>query len=174
MTQRSERALFLIGFMGCGKTTVGAIVAERLGWRFADTDALVEAREQRSIERIFHESGEGHFREAEWRALQSICDVARIVVATGGGLYLGRVQRGLMRAAGTTMWLDAALPIVRARLAASTGRPLWGTGDPLAQRAFFEKRRAIYALADARIDAGTGSPDEVAARVIARFLPLFH
>lgn len=174
MQTTEPRVLFLVGFMGCGKTTVGRLVAQRLGLRFADTDALVEAAEGRSIERIFQESGEGWFREAEWRALQSVTGDERTVVATGGGLFLGLAQRRHMRAAGVTMWLDAPLPVVRERLRAGAARPLWGATDAIAQRGFFEKRRAIYALADVRIEAGSAAADAVAARVVARFLPFFH
>ncbi len=171
---KTRGSLFIVGFMGCGKTTVGRRVAQRLGLRFADTDACVEAAEGRSVERIFQESGEGWFREAEWRALQAEVRADRAVVATGGGLFLGIAQRRLMRESGVTVWLDAPLSVVRDRLGACTDRPLWGAADRIAQRAFFEKRRAIYALADLRVDSGTGAPDAIATRVVARFLPLFH
>lgn len=171
---RESAALFLVGFMGCGKSSVGRIVAERAGRPFADTDALVEENEGRTIESIFRRVGEGHFREAEWRALQEIGAQERVIVATGGGLFLGLVQRRFMRAHGVVVWLDAPLSIVRERLRASAGRPLWLDADPIAQRAFFEKRRAVYALADARVEAGTGPPEAIASRVLARVDTIFH
>ena len=75
--------------MGVGKSTVGRALAARLGWEFADTDALVESAEGRTVEAIFRASGEGRFREAEWDALRSLGGRKQLVVATGGGLFLG-------------------------------------------------------------------------------------
>jgi shikimate kinase len=168
------RAVFLVGFMGSGKSAVGRIVARRWGREFADTDAHVEAAQGRSIETIFRTSGEGSFREAEWRVLQVLGTRDRMVIATGGGLFLGVVQRRFMKEHGISVWLDAPLEIVRERVGAGAGRPLWMGDDRQAQRAFFEKRRAAYALADVRVDAGKGDPDEIADRTIARLDRFFH
>jgi shikimate kinase len=161
-----ERPIFLVGFMGAGKSTVGAALAARLGWRFLDTDAMVEEHARRDIETIFRESGEGRFRELEWEALRSLEGTRRAVVATGGGLFLGVVQRAFLRREGTTVWLDVALEAARARAATGT-RPLWRTEDPIAFRAFFDRRRAAYALADLRVEAGGVAAEEIAARVMA-------
>jgi shikimate kinase len=164
-----DRPLFLVGFMGSGKTTVGRCLAAHLGWRFEDTDALVEAREERTVEAIFRESGEGRFREVEWAALQDLAAMPRMVVATGGGLFLGVVPRAFLKRHGVTVWLDAPLETIRERLRpAGPPRPLWGGDDPVAQRAFFEKRRAAYALADVRVDAAGGAPEQVALDVETR------
>jgi len=162
-----DRPLFLVGFMGSGKSTAGRLVAGRLDVPFVDTDALVEAREGRSIARIFAESGEGAFRELEWRALESLADAASCVVATGGGLFVGAVQRRFIGSVGRSMWLDLPLDEARRRVEAGDSRPLWLPGDPVGLRALFERRRAVYALADCRIDA-RGSPDEVAERILRR------
>jgi len=156
-----EAPLVLVGFMGAGKSTVGRALAARWGWAFADTDALVEHAEGRTIETIFRESGEGRFREAEWNALQGIAGRRRVVVATGGGLFLGTVQRDFVRIHGVSCWLDAPLPVVAARVHDLATRPLWPSGDALLRRAFFERRRAAYALADLRVDASRGSIDDV-------------
>lgn len=166
--------LYLVGFMGTGKTTVARRLAEKLGWDVADTDREVEAAEGRSIDAIFAESGEGHFREAEWRALQGVAARRRTVVATGGGLFLGVAQRSLMKATGTTVWLDAPLEVVAARVAGGGDRPLWMDREPEAFRAFFEKRRAAYALADFRVDATGDRPDAVADAILARWRPIWR
>ena len=158
-----DAPIFLVGFMGSGKSTVGRLLAARLGWRFEDTDALVSRAEGRSIEEIFRTSGEGHFREAEWNALRSLEGRKSLVVATGGGLFLGVVQRAFMRAQGVSCWLDAPLSVVSARIPDDASRPLWGGDDPLQRRAFFERRRAVYALADVRIDASAGQPEHLAS-----------
>ena len=157
--------VFLVGFMGAGKSAAGRIVAAKLGWEFEDTDALVESAEGLSIEELFRRSGEGAFRELEWRALQQFESRRDVVVAAGGGLFLGTVQRAFLKQHGRTIWLDAPLACIRLRLGTGPGRPLWTGDDPVAQRAFFEKRRAAYALADARVDSGDGGPEVVAKRI---------
>ncbi len=169
MTRRDDRPVFLVGFMGSGKSAVSRELAELLSWDFADTDDLVVAHEGRSIERIFRDSGEGGFREAEWLELQALAGRKRLVVATGGGLFLGVVQRRLMKQEGRTVWLDVPYEVARVRVGGSGGRPLWRPEEgEEALRAFFEKRRAAYALADLRVDGAAGTPSEVARRVRAR------
>jgi shikimate kinase len=154
-----DAPIFLVGFMGAGKSSAGALLAARLGWSIADTDALVERAEGRSIETIFRESGEGRFREREWEALRSLRGARRTVVATGGGLFLAVAHRAFVRANGASLWLDAPLEVIAKRVAGGGERPLWPAADPLERRALFERRRAAYALADARVDAGSeGAP----------------
>jgi shikimate kinase len=163
----SEAPVFLVGFMGTGKTSVGRALAARWSWDFEDTDARVERAQGRTIDEIFRESGEGRFREAEWDALRSLAGRKRLVVATGGGLFLGVAQRAFVREHGVSIWLDAPLSLVASRLSAGSPRPLWPAEDALSRRAFFERRRAAYALADARVDAGHGDAEEVARAIEA-------
>lgn len=164
----NDRPVFLIGFMGSGKSAVGRLLADRLGRDFIDTDDLVVEREGRSIERIFREAGEAEFRRAEREALQALAGRRECVVATGGGLFLGFFERCWLREQGTTVWLDAPFSACLGRVSSGAGRPLWAAGkDPEAFRALFEKRRAAYALAAVRVDAA-GSPDETAGRVLSR------
>ena len=151
-----DAPMFLVGFMGVGKSTVGRALAERWGWDFEDTDALVERAEGRSVEAIFRDAGEGRFREAEWGALSSLEGRKRLVVATGGGLFLGVAQRAFVRDHGLSCWLDAPLAIVAGRVESQGARPLWPSDDEISRRVFFERRRAAYALADLRIDASRG------------------
>ena len=174
MSVADDRLVFLVGFMGCGKSAVGRLLAGRLSYDFEDTDARVEEALGRSIERIFRESGEGRFRDAEWRVLQGFAGRRRLVVAAGGGLYLGVVQRAFMRVNGLTIWLDAPLEVIRERIGRGDGRPLWLREDPEALRAFYEKRRAAYALADLRVHSREESPEEVAARILLRLGALPH
>jgi shikimate kinase len=170
-----SRPIFLVGFMGCGKSAAGRALAAETGWELVDTDVLVEEREGRSIESIFRESGEGRFREVEWSVLQGLAGRREIVVATGGGLFLGVPQRRWLRSAGVTVWIDVPLAVVEQRLGPSAvERPLWSTSDRPALRAVFERRRAAYALADHRVPGIPGGPREVALRVLERFRPLPH
>lgn len=156
--------IFLVGFMGAGKSVVGRALAERLGLRFADTDEAVERTAGRSIEEIFRDSGEGRFREMEWDALRAIAVHEGTVIATGGGLFLGAAQREIVRRNGVSIWLDAPYAAIVARLGAGDARPVWHDADPVTRRQMFERRRAAYALADRTIDAGRGSAIEVAGR----------
>jgi shikimate kinase len=162
-----ERPIFLVGFMGSGKTAVGARLAARLGWSFADTDRWVEERTGLAVERIFAEWGEGRFREREAEALAALRTRRRAVIATGGGVFTCRAHRAAIRASGVSVWLDVSLDRVRRRIGDAAGRPLWRSDDSLAQRAFFERRRATYALADHRVDAESEDVDEVVTRVLA-------
>lgn len=168
----SARPVFLIGFMACGKTTVGRLLAGELGYGFVDTDDLVERREGRSVERVFADSGEGQFRRAEWEILKGLDGLDRTVVATGGGTFLGYAQRRWMIDRGRTVWLDVPLDIARSRTAAegpgARVRPLWRGNDPIGLRALFEKRRAAYALAEIRADAS--APAAEIARALASTL----
>jgi shikimate kinase len=164
-----NRPIFLVGFMASGKSTVGKELAKGMGWRLLDTDDLVEEREQRSIERIFSESGERFFRQAESEVLRSLDDLRRAVVATGGGLFLGYESRRWMIRHGHTVWLDVPLEAARRRVekghSGRRGRPLWEGNDALALRALYENRRATYALAEVRVDATAGQTGEVADHI---------
>lgn len=157
--------LFLVGFMAAGKTTVGRALAERLGWEFADTDRLVEQAAGMPVEAMFRSAGEGAFREAEWSVLNELAGRSRLVIATGGGLFLGVPHRAFLRREGVSCWLDASLDAVAARVGSVASRPLWPAGDAIDRRAFFERRRAVYALADIVVDATHGEVADVARRV---------
>jgi shikimate kinase len=164
-----DRPIFLVGFMASGKSTVGRALAKALGWRLLDTDDLVEQREQRSVERIFDESGQAYFRQAESEVLRSLDDLRRAVVAPGGGLFLGYESRRWMIDHGRTVWLDLPLEAARRRVEGGRrgrrGRPMWEGNDALALRALYETRRATYALAQVRVDATKGEITEVADRI---------
>ncbi|ANM29305.1 hypothetical protein ABI59_06420 [Acidobacteria bacterium Mor1] len=170
------RPLFLVGFMGSGKSSVGAEIGRRLGWELVDTDRRIEERSGKPIESIFRTDGEGTFRRLEWEVLSDLVDeplsAPGRVVATGGGLYLGYAQRRLIRGAGTSVWLDLPLEVVRRRVGAGEGRPLWQGLDAVALRVMFDKRRAVYALADRRVDAAGGDAAWVADRILGQKPPI--
>ncbi|HUC43368.1 MAG TPA: shikimate kinase [Candidatus Sulfotelmatobacter sp.] len=160
-----DATVFLVGFMGAGKTAVGKALASARSWGFEDTDAAVEIALGRAIPEIFNELGEGAFREAESAALRMVAGRPRTVVATGGGLFLSLAHRAVVRAGGVSVWLDASLEVAAARLEGAAGRPLWPREDTLARRALYERRRAAYALADLRVDADPAGPENVARAV---------
>lgn len=161
-----HRPIWLVGFMGAGKTTIGQALADLLGWDFVDTDALIVSRAGKPIETIFRESGEGRFREIEWEVLSGLQGARRAVVATGGGSFLGVPHRRLLQRTGLVVWLDVPLDAVARRLGEGADRPLWRAADALALRVLWERRRAVYALADVRIEASHGTPHQVAERIL--------
>jgi len=139
-----------------------------MGRRFIDTDRLIEKREGRSVEAVFAESGEGYFRGVEWETVQGLEREREAVVATGGGVFLGWAQRNWLKGRGLTVWLDVPLAVARERLGEGPGRPLWEPDDPLAVRALFEKRRAVYALAEIRVDVSGAGIERIARQVLER------
>jgi len=160
------RPVFLVGFMGSGKSAVGAAVAHELGFAFVDTDAAVERAAGCSVAEVFAREGGAGFRRREGEAFAALGRARRTVVATGGGLFLDAAARRRMRALGRTVWLDAPLERCRARVGDVVSRPRWIADDPAALRALYERRRATYALAELRVGSGSGDVADVAARVI--------
>ena len=108
--------IFLVGYRGTGKTTIGRILAERLGWAFADVDDRIELVAGRSIKDIFATEGEPGFRDREAAALAELCARSGCVVATGGGAILREANRAVLRANGFVVWLTAAPETVWERL----------------------------------------------------------
>jgi shikimate kinase len=156
----------LIGFMGSGKTTVGRILARRLGWEFVDTDALVESRARATVSRIFAERGEPAFRTLESAALAECAGRARVVVATGGGAPAQEANRAFFRGA-AVFHLRASLEAARARTRGGDERPLLRR-DPREIKQLFDERRALYESLGAGVDTDGRTPDEVAAEILER------
>lgn len=154
--------VYLAGFMASGKSTVGPLVADALGYRFVDLDWLIEARAGRSIPMIFAEGGEAAFRAAEADALDATTRSRRMVVATGGGALVTPAALRTARMAGPVVWLRASVPttlerlgdaVGRPLLAGPDGRPLWG--QALRQRVedLMAARELFYAQADLTVNA---------------------
>lgn len=159
MDRRAER-IYLVGFMGCGKTELGRRLAAALGWKRLDTDEAVEQRAGCSVAEFFKRHGEAAFRRAEIDVLRDTVSTTRGVITTGGGLFCGHEARAWIRRHGRSVWLDVPLEEIRRRVGSSPGRPLWNVAQPLEQRALYELRRGAYALADHRVRLASGS-DEI-------------
>ncbi len=160
--------LVLVGFMGCGKSTVGRILARRLGWTFLDVDDLVEEREGRSVERIFDEDGEAGFRRMEHDVTLEQLARDRVVVATGGGWPVAPGRMETVGPEALTVWLDVPLSELESRLSNTTDeRPLLKVPDRQRRMAdLLAQRVPRYQRAAARVD-GRGLPEDVAERILA-------
>lgn len=122
--------IVLIGFMGSGKTSIGRLVAQRLGFQFIDTDAVVVERVGLPIAEIFAHHGEAWFREQETSALRSLAILNRAVISTGGGIVLRAGNRALLRELGFVAWLTASEEVLFERVSRNKKRPLLHTDDP--------------------------------------------
>ena len=163
-----QRPVFLVGFMGSGKSTVGRRLAQELGREFVDTDREVERAEGRAVAEIFAADGESAFRAAEWRVLRSLEGRDPYVAAAGGGIVESRRARGWLRRRARTVWLSVPLAVVRSRIGSGADRPAWPADDRVAQRALFARRRALYGLAEILVDAAPDDPVEIVRRILAR------
>ena len=166
-------ALYLVGFMGSGKSTIGRIVADELGWHFIDLDERIEAASGKTISELFTTHGEAAFREIERKHLSSVvCAVERghaSVVALGGGAFAQEESYKLLENNGVTIWLDSPIELLEKRVARHSHRPL--ARDPAKFRELFESRRSAYAKADYRIEVSDADAREHAAAILR--LPLF-
>ncbi|MBM3758836.1 MAG: shikimate kinase [Acidobacteria bacterium] len=161
--------IYLVGFMGCGKSTVGAMLADEIGWRFLDLDERIESQQTTTIAGIFEEQGEEAFRKIETAAL---VDVIRetfrgraSVVALGGGAFPWPGNREKLEDAGVTIWLDVPLERLEKRVAGAEHRPL--AKDPVRFRELFEKRRPEYAKADYTIPFDSDNPKDAVEAILA-------
>lgn len=164
---RQRRRVFLIGFMGAGKTSVGRAVARRLEWTFYDLDELIEEREQRTIARIFDESGESTFRAIESAALMDLLERSAdgSVVALGGGAFVQPQNRRLLEQTGAiTILLNAPVEELERRCETEgKARPL--ARDKAKFEQLFAARQQAYGLCQFRIETLGIEIDEVAREV---------
>ena len=168
-------SIALIGYRGTGKSTVGSLLAERLGWRFVDTDRLIESARGESIAAIFARGGEELFRTCETEALASLeKEPQPMVIAGGGGLPLREENRALLRrlAPGRIVLLTAAPETIARRMAADeksaqTRPPLTDLSFEEEIRTVLTRRTPVYtALADHTIETEGKSPEEIADRIV--------
>lgn len=160
--------LFLIGYRGSGKTTVGRLLADLLKREFVDTDARIEIDAGRSILQIFEEEGEESFRDRETSAIERLTDSAPSIVSLGGGAILRPRNRDLLKRSGRVVWLRAEPRILAERMALDTARgvrrpSLTGENPLLEIESVLASREPLYrSLCDWQLETANRSPSELA------------
>jgi shikimate kinase len=151
--------------MGSGKSTVGALLAQELGWAFADLDSIIEAGQSATIRDIFERMGEPFFRQIERAALTEVSKTEPTVVALGGGTFAQEPNVELIRdAGGTTVWLDCPVEELRRRCAKINNRPLFRDAETFAQ--LLGQRLPYYQLAEYRVSTNGRDPREVVEQIL--------
>jgi len=161
--------IYVVGFMASGKSTVGRLLAQRLGWSFVDTDEEIEAAEGTAIAEIFDARGEAEFRRIETaiihRHVRRIGQGSPAVVALGGGAFAKPANRALLQNNGVTVWLDCPFEVVERRVGLASHRPL--ARNPGQFAALYHARREVYALADVRVPIESDDPASVVEAILS-------
>lgn len=165
--------IYLVGFMASGKTTIGRLLADELGWSFADLDEDIEAQAGTSISEIFDQRGEDEFRRIETDAIRKrirLIEKGRpMVVALGGGAFVQPANFDLLENNGISVWLDCPFATVSERVSRASHRPL--ARDENKFRELYEARRGAYQRADFRIEISGDDPAPAVASILK--LPIF-
>ncbi len=156
----------LVGFMGAGKSTIGPLVAERLGWTFLDLDTRIEERTGRRIAELFRDRGEPAFRELERAAAQEAMRHRHLVLAAGGGAFAQPATREVLRKGSVTVWLRCDLPTILSRVPADGRRPL--AANRAIMRALLAEREPSYQLSEVVVDTSEGTPEAAARQVLEK------
>lgn len=156
--------IYLIGFMCSGKTTVGSLLAGRLGYSFVDLDKEIEKRENLTIPEIFEKKGENYFRKLELETLKDVSKRDNVVISTGGGLGANPEALEFMKSQGRTVWIDIKFETFLDRCGGDKSRPL--LRKPVEElKKIFERRIETYKLADIKIK-GEKPPEEIVEEIL--------
>ncbi len=165
MARHRRKIIYLLGFMGSGKSTVGALLAREVGWPFIDLDATIEAGQGAAIREIFERVGEPFFREVERAALAEVSRTEPAIIALGGGTWtLSGNQELIRNAGGTTIWLDCSLEELLRRCTGINNRPMFRDTESFA--ALLNQRLPHYQLADYRVATQGCAPQEVVEKIL--------
>lgn len=156
--------VYLVGFMGAGKTTVARALAKRVHWRLEDIDERIEKRERRDIPTIFRQEGEAYFRAVEQREVVDLLSIRGAVIATGGGTVVEPVTMELMLRDGAVIWLDVPFAVLLERVPVDGRRPL--ATDRIGMERLYNQRLMAYSRAHLRLDAGRTSVEDLVDQIV--------
>lgn len=163
----APKPIVLVGLMGAGKTSIGRLLAKRLELEFIDADREIEQAAQCSIEQIFERHGEAEFRDGEQRVIARLLTGPVHVLATGGGAFMRKQTRDVIRGRGISVWLRADLDLLLRRVLRRKNRPLLKNKNPRQTlEKLMEERYPIYAEADIVVDSGDLPPATIVDTVI--------
>jgi shikimate kinase len=150
--------IYVVGFMGCGKSTIGRMYADEIGWRFCDLDDDIEHQQNTTISELFAKVGEPEFRRLETAALQRRVDSVRkgspTVLSLGGGAFAREENIAMLTDHGVTVWINTSFEIMRDRVASADHRPLAKDPERFAQ--LYKERLPFYERAEYRVDVPDG------------------
>lgn len=159
--------IYLLGFMGTGKTLVGKLLSQRIGWAFLDLDDLIEAKEGLKIVEIFAQKGEPYFRNLETQVLKEVSSQDKLVVACGGGIVLKEENLSLINNSGVGFCLEAKPQIIYERTKNFSHRPLLNVENPQAKiKALLKERAPFYAKVRYHIDTSHLTAQEVVDKIL--------
>ena len=159
--------VYLVGFMGTGKTTVARLLAENLGRRFVEMDSEIEKSAGMSIVEVFEVKGQDHFRDLESNLLADIAKQSDLVVSCGGGIVCRQENIDLLKKSGKLINLSASADVIYKRLKDDNSRPLLKVADPLNEIArLLEIRQPFYGQADITISTDDLSPEAVTKEIL--------
>jgi len=159
--------IILIGFMGSGKTEVGRRLAERLGYTFVDTDAVIEKKEGRSIPDIFDEHGEAYFRDLETEVVKGLSGIRHHIISTGGGIVLNRDNIATLKQIGLVVWLKASPETIYERVRHESHRPILRVDKPMEEiKRLLDLRSSLYSEADVSIDVDGLQVEEIVNSIV--------
>lgn len=161
--------IVLIGFMGCGKSTLARILSQKLGWPAISTDAAVESKEGKKIADIFKDSGEERFRRLEHEAVLEVANKKGVIVDCGGGVVLNPKNIEVLKKAGTMVFLSCDADVIYKRVKIQPKRPLLDVPDPLAKiKQLLKERQPYYQQADLTLDTSDGDLARVAQELMQK------
>lgn len=161
------RNIVLFGFMGTGKTTVGKLLAKKLGMDFVDVDDLIEADQKKTISKIFEENGEPYFREVEKRIIKEISGKQGLVIGAGGGAVLFEENLCNLEKSGVLICLTATPEVILGRTKGMKHRPLLNVEDPRKRiEELLAKRASYYAKIKNQIDTSSLARDQVVEKIL--------
>ena len=169
VSKNETPGIYLVGFMGSGKSTIGRRLAAAVAWRFADLDDDIETYAGKSIPELFDQDGEIEFRRIEsemlGRRIAAVKEGNPLVLSLGGGAFAQPRNREALRGAGLSVWLDVPYETVERRVAGFAHRPL--ARDPRKFRELFVTRREAYAQAGAHIAISSDDPKPTVDAILA-------